>query len=167
MLKFGAMNSDAPTENTPETLPPPGLLRRLAAMLYDTLLVLPLIMLAVALSLGLYVALVKLTGGVADPDSLSPALRQVIIVVTVIGFFSIFWVKNGQTLGMQAWRLKLVSFDGGKPSLWQAVRRCVGAAISIACLGMGYWWRLLDRNQRYWHDYLSDTELVLLPKRGK
>ena len=163
MLKSGAMTTD----DTPETLPPPGLLRRLAAMLYDTLLVLPLIMLAVALSLGLYVALVKLTGGVADPDALSPALRQVIIVVTVIGFFSIFWVKNGQTLGMQAWRIKLVTVDGEALTMKHCLLRALGAMLSIACLGLGYLWCLFDRQKRYWHDSLSGTRLVLLPKRNK
>ena len=45
--------------------------------------------------------------------------------------------------------------------------RCLGALLSAACLGLGYLWKLVDRNHRYWHDYLSGTRLVLLPKRGK
>jgi uncharacterized RDD family membrane protein YckC len=150
-----------------DTLPPPGLLRRLAAMLYDTLLVLPLIMLAVAIALGLYVALVKLTGGVADPDALSPALRQVIILVTVIGFFSVFWLKSGQTLGMQAWRIRLETVDGSPLTMKHCLARSVAAMLSAACVGLGYLWCLFDRDKRYWHDILSGTRLVLLPKRQK
>ena len=102
-----------------------------------------------------------------DPDSLSPALRQVIIVVTVIGFFSIFWVKNGQTLGMQAWRIKLVTVDGETLTMKHCLLRAFGAMLSIACLGLGYLWCLFDRQKRYWHDSLSGTRLVLLPKRKK
>ena len=34
-------------------------------------------------------------------------------------------------------------------------------------LGLGYLWCLVDRRNRYWHDYLSGTELILLPKQEK
>lgn len=138
----------------------PSLLRHLTAMLYDSLLVIALVFVVYAITLGI---LVKLSGG--EQEVVGPYLGQLLFIVSIIGFYSTFWLTSGQTLGMQAWRIKLVSLDGEKPSLWQAVRRCVGAAISIACLGMGYWWRLFDRNQRYWHDYLSGTELILLPKK--
>lgn len=140
----------------------PSLLRHLTAMLYDALLVVALVFVVNAIALA---AVVALSGG--RQEVVGPYLGQVLFILSVVGFYSTFWLTSGQTLGMQAWRIKLVSMDGGKPSLWQAVRRCVGAALSIACLGMGYWWRLFDRNKHYWHDYLSDTELVLLPKKGK
>jgi uncharacterized RDD family membrane protein YckC len=138
----------------------PALPRRLAAMLYDTLLVLPLIMVCVALAMAL------LSGGEATP--LHPQLVQVIALLGTIAFFSAFWVKSGQTLGMQAWRIKLISSDSGQPPrLSQALRRCLAALLSAACLGAGYWWCLVDRRRRYWHDYLSGTELVLLEKAAK
>ena len=89
---------------------------------------------------------------------------QLIAVVTVMGFFCSFWLKSGQTLGMQAWRIKLASFSGARATPRQAVVRCFGALLSFACFGLGYLWCLVDRNGRYWHDYLSGTELVLLPK---
>lgn len=142
--------------------PAPSLLRHLTSMLYDGLLVLALIFVANAIALGV---VVKLTDG--QQEVLGPTLGQALFAVCLVGFFSAFWLKNGQTLGMQAWRLKLVRIDGGTPKLWQAVVRCLGAAISVGCLGLGYLWRLVDRNQRYWHDYLSGTELELLPKRDK
>jgi len=137
-------------------------------MLYDTLLVLPLIMLSVAISLGLYGALLKLTGGLQDTLSLNPYLVRAIAFLTCIGFFSAFWLKSGQTLGMQAWRIKLVrSSDGETATPGQALLRCGGALLSAACLGLGYLWCLVDRNRRCWHDYLSGTQLILLPKPEK
>ena len=146
--------------------PRPFLLRRLAAMIYDILLVLPLIMVSVALAMGLR-SLLGLGPSAEGIVRLNAHLVQLIAALTVMAFFSWFWLKNGQTLGMQAWRIKLVSFDGGQPSARQVVIRCLGAALSAACFGLGYLWCLVDRKRRYWHDYLSSTELVMLAKKGK
>ena len=135
-------------------------------MLYDTLLVLPLIMICVALVMGVR----SLLGlGPADDGTvqLNANLVQFIAVLTAVLFFGWFWLKNGQTLGMQAWRIKLVGFDGAPPSVRQIIIRCLAATLSAACLGLGYLWCLFDRNGRYWHDYLSRTELVLVPRKEK
>ena len=149
-----------------EQLPSPFLLRRLAAMIYDTLLVLPLIMASVAIFMGVRTLVVgsPAEGTVVQLDA---NLVRLVALLTLIGFFCWFWIKNGQTLGMQAWRIKLVDFSGAQASPRQAVVRCLGALLSAACLGFGYLWCLVDRNGRYWHDYLSKTELVLLPKTKK
>ena len=145
----------------------PSLLRRLAAITYDTFLVLPLIMVSVAIGLGLRTA-----SGLAPHDNtqvsiLGASLVQLIALTTVAAFFSYFWLKNGQTLSMQAWRIKLVSSSGGAIHFHQAIIRCLAAVLSVACLGSGYWWCLLDARGRTWHDHLSGTELLLLPKRDK
>ncbi len=144
---------------------PPSLARRLAAIAYDTFLVLPLIMLSVALGLGLKNLI---TGGTPDASGaslLDIALVRVLATTTVIGFYSAFWLKNGQTLGMQAWRIKLVSSDGAKLSFGRALRRCLGAFVSTVCLGAGYWWCLFDSKKRSWHDHFSGTELILVQKK--
>jgi len=144
----------------------PFLLRRLAALLYDILLVLPLIMAAVAVVMGLRTAL-----GIGPAEDgtvrLNAHLVQLVALATVMGFFSWFWLKNGQTLGMQAWRIKLVALNGEAPTAGQVLIRCATAPLSAACLGLGYLWCLVDRHGRYWHDYLSSTELILLPKRKR
>jgi uncharacterized RDD family membrane protein YckC len=140
----------------------PSLLRRLAAMLYDGLLVVALVAVVNAIALA---ATVRLTSG--GQEVLPPHLVQLLTLVSIVGFFCLFWLKNGQTLGMQAWRIKLVDFQGGPPSIARALLRCGGAFLSTACLGLGYLWCLFDRNHRYWHDYLSGTELILLPKTSR
>lgn len=131
-------------------------------MLYDALLVIALIFVVNGIALA---AVVRLSGG--DQEVVGAHLGQALFVICIVGFYSTFWLTSGQTLGMQAWRIKLVAINGGTPTLWQAILRCLGAALSIGCLGLGYLWRLFDRNNRYWHDYLSGTELILLPKRDK
>lgn len=140
----------------------PSLLRRIAAMLYDSFLVVALVAVVNALALGIAV---KLSAG--QQQVLNPHLVQLLTTLSVAGFFCVFWCKSGQTLGMQAWRIKLVDFNGQTPNFARAVVRCIGASLSLSCLGLGYLWCLVDRNKRYWHDYLSRTELVLLPKQQK
>lgn len=139
--------------------PAPSLLRHFAAVIYDSFLVIALIFVVNGIALAVTV---KLSGG--EQDVVNPLLGQCLTVLSILAFFSAFWLKNGQTLGMQAWRLKLESTDGGNPKLYQAVIRCVAATLSAGFFGLGYAWRLLDRNQRYWHDYASSTQLILLPK---
>ncbi|MCB1705386.1 MAG: RDD family protein [Halioglobus sp.] len=146
------MTETAPTSS-------PSLLRRLAAMLYDTFLVVALVAVVNAIALAV---VVRATGG--EQEVLSAPVVQLLTVTSVFGFFCLFWLKNGQTLGMQAWRIKLVDYNGNPPTAGRAIVRCCGALLSAACLGLGYLWCLVDRNHRYWHDYLSRTELILLPK---
>ena len=143
-----------------EKRPSPSLLRRLIAMLYDTLLVVALVGVVNALALGVVTGITQ--GG---QQILNPYLVQTLTTLSIVGFFSMFWVKNGQTLGMQAWRIKLVDFQGKPPTFSRALVHCLGACLSAACLGLGYLWCLVDHNKRYWHDYISHTELILLPKQ--
>ncbi len=151
-----------PMTDSQASLPSPSLLRHLTSMIYDALLVIALVFVVYGVALG---AVVQLSDG--EQEVIGPQLGQGLIVLSVYGFFCAFWLQDGQTLGMQAWRIKLVRSDGGKVGLGSALLRCLGATLSAGCLGLGYLWKLVDRNQRYWHDYLSGTRLILLPKREK
>jgi len=141
--------------------PRPALPRRLAALLYDTFLVLPLIMLNTALAMGAHMLL---TGGDEEAQVLNAHIVQALAVLSCTAFYCGFWLIKGQTLGMQAWRIRLRSFTGKSITWRQALLRCLGALVSLLPAGAGYWWCLFDRNKRYWHDYWSGTELELLPK---
>jgi uncharacterized RDD family membrane protein YckC len=159
MIDLPPMSADSPQHS-------PFLLRRLAAIVYDSFLVLALIMAVMFVVLPLYSAI----SGNNTSETVVQLDRELVWLVwllTPMVFFSVFWLKSGQTLSMQAWRIKLVTFSGELPNLKQCITRCLGAALSAACLGVGYWWCLFDKNGRCWHDYLSGTELVLLPKREK
>ena len=128
-------------------------------MLYDTLLIVPLFMTAAAV----WVALLGPTDNISEPAV--PALLQWCSwAVILLIFFGNFWRRAGQTLGMQAWRLKLITESGGSPTWRQVAVRLVGATLSFAALGLGYLWRYLPPHRRYWHDRLSKTRVVLLPR---
>lgn len=143
-------------------------MRRLTAMIYDGLLVIALIAVVNAVALGIAY---QTSDGTLD--TLSPTVVRIVTVTAVFGFYCAFWMKGGQTLGMQAWRIQLVSSknpaDGQNTniSFAQGLARCCAASLSAACLGLGYLWCLFDPRRRYWHCHLSNTELILLPKREK
>jgi uncharacterized RDD family membrane protein YckC len=140
--------------------PAPGMLRRLGAIIYDWLLL-------AALWFATTAIFVAASGGLlASPDRpllLLNALRVALLLVTFL-FFGYFWTRGGQTLGMRAWRLKLISTDGGPVSRVQAVRRFAAAFLSAVPCGLGFLWVLVDPEKLAWHDRLSDTRLVRLPK---
>lgn len=146
-----------PSTPSPDTA---GLARRLAALVYDSLLLLGLWFATAAL-------LLAASGGQlshADrPTWLLVLLRASLVLVTFL-FWGGFWTHGGQTLGMRAWRLRLVSDDGGPISWRQAVRRCLAALLSLAVLGLGYLWIPIDPQRRAWHDRLSGTRVIVLPK---
>lgn len=138
----------------------PGIVRRLAAMFYDVLLL-------VALWFATAALLLAASGGLlADVDRplwLLVVLQVSLILVTFL-FFAGFWVNGGQTLGMLAWRLKLVTASG-KPVNWkQAILRFAAAIPSIGLMGAGLLWMLVDHERLAAHDRLTGTRLILLEK---
>ena len=138
-----------------------GLPRRLAAMFYDGLLLVAVLMIATAL-------LLPLTGGEAITPADHPWLEfayRLVIVGLVVLFFGTFWTRRGQTLGMASWRLRVEREDGTLLTWGDTVKRLAASLISWLPLGLGYFWILLDRDGRAWHDRLSRTRVVLLPKR--
>ncbi|TRX76345.1 RDD family protein [Pseudomonas mangiferae] len=148
---------------------PPALLpRRLAAMFYDGLLCVALMM---VVTLFYQQFLLRLIYGsdqlkaLADAGALDhdPLLAS-LLLFSVFGFFTLFWTKNGQTLGMQVWGIRLQNADGTAIDLWQALLRFLVAMASWACLGLGLLWMLWDRHRRTWHDRYSDSVVVQLPK---
>ena len=129
----------------------PGLLRRLFAILYDALLLAALAMLVTAL-------LLIFTGGRAISAG-NPAYRVLLLLLGVL-FFATFWMRDGQTLGMRAWGLRIERFDGGRLRWRDALARAFAALLSWALLGLGFLWVLVDRERLAWHDRLSRTRLV-------
>ncbi len=133
-----------------------GLLRRIGAMMYDTLLVVALLWLAT-------IPFIAMRGGEAVEIG-ENAIYRITLVVVVYGFFVGFWVRSGRTLGMQSWRLQLETNDGEKPTLTACTIRFLAALLSWAPAGLGFWWQLWDRDHLTWHDRLSGTRIVYYPK---
>jgi uncharacterized RDD family membrane protein YckC len=139
----------------------PGLWRRFAAIFYDALLLTALLAFAAAL------VVVPLGKGFAiNSNALShhPLFRLYLFGLVPALFFCGFWLHGGQTLGMRAWRIKVVRTDGQPLTLWTALLRWLTAILSWTVLGGGFLWSLVDRERLTWHDRLSGTRLILLKK---
>ena len=150
--------------------PPATLLRRLLAIIYDTFLITAVLF----CTLAVYVVIaVSLSGDFqqatevanndilykAEPTDLGWPIYPLLLSV-YIGFFIYFWRATGQTLGMQVWKIKLVSCDGKVISRKQGLQRIVVATFSALFLGVGYWIMLFNQDKTTAHDKLSNTRVV-------
>ena len=134
---------------------PAPLWRRLAAVLYDTLLLFAVLYLA---------AIPPLLFNRGTPVAVGNHLFQMYLATVTFLFFGWFWTHGGQTLGLRAWRLRVQTTDGKAISWKQALVRYLAAALSWAALGAGFLWALVDPERRTWHDRISGTILLHCPK---
>jgi uncharacterized RDD family membrane protein YckC len=151
---------------------PVGLPRRLGAMIYDALL-----LLAIWMVLGLVFVLIA--------EAIGHTLIRLQFVVNLLAawaFFTWFWTRTGQTLGMQAWNIRLRDEAGGAVGPKQATVRYLVAlaqwlavllgiylarqhgalvtlgATTLLLLGLGL--SLAHPRRAMLHDWLSGTVLV-------
>jgi len=122
-------------------------------MLYDALLI-------VAIWMATLLAWVIANDG----DAVAGLLVQAVLAMELVGFYLYFWSRQGQTLGMTAWRIKLVDTDGRQPTLRQLGIRLAAAPLSAGAVGLGYLWLYVGDARQTWHDRLSKTMVVHIPK---
>lgn len=130
-------------------------------MTYDALPLLGIVFATAALNL-------LLRGGEpVQPDSIGARVELAAMLAAGFLYFGLSWRRGGQTLGMRAWRLRLLAADGGVPT-WRALGiRYVVAIASFGLCGLGYLWSLIDAERRTWHDIVSRTVLVRMPKPAR
>ncbi len=139
-----------------EDITAPSLTRRLAAITYDVLLLGGVLLIAGA-PLPLVAESVQKLWWVR-------LIIQGYLLACCFLFFGWFWVHGGQTLGMRAWRIRVIQDDGQKVCWSRAAMRFLAAMLSWAALGLGFVWVIIDPAGIAWHDRLSKTRLMLLPK---
>ncbi|MCI0750130.1 MAG: RDD family protein [Nevskiales bacterium] len=132
---------------------PAPLWRRLAAALYDGFLLLAVWVVAVFLD----VLIRDLTNLPYD----TRVFRAYLFLVGLL-FFTSFWTRGGQTLGMRVWQLQLRRTDGRALGILTACTRYAFAWLAWLPLGLGVFWSALDPQRRAWHDRLSGTEMIVL-----
>jgi uncharacterized RDD family membrane protein YckC len=161
--------------------PQAGIARRLAASLYEILL-----LGALAMAIGLM--LLPLLGtDAADAGGALVLPRPGARAVSSACLFAVFgtycvWLWSGgrRTLPMRTWGLAIVTTAGAVVSPERAAVRYVAAWIGPACaiagylalrpygdrrwalalLAVNYAWALVDRDRRFLHDRLAGTRLV-------
>lgn len=152
----------------------PSIARRLAAFVYEGVLLFGVLMTAGLLFSGLTQQHHALQG--------KTGLQAFLFVVLAI-YFTAFWSRGGQTLAMKAWHLRLVSADGSAVPQWRALLRyglawlwlvpawaiahfagLQGGASFGLTMGAGVLGYAalagLRQDRQFWHDALCGTRVV-------
>jgi len=153
-----------------------GMLRRLFALVYDTLLVIAATFIAFQP--------VPLVERIIQDFPLVQTLTSLYLVAVWFLFFAWFWTHGGQTVGMKAWRIKLLREDGKNITWVDAMFRfflsngcflvlllmvgleAISVQLSLILAGvifcLAFLWAAFDRRQRALHDLASRTRLIVL-----
>ncbi|MFY9179187.1 MAG: RDD family protein [Venatoribacter sp.] len=143
-----------------QNYPTASIWRRLAALAYDSLVVLALFILVGFIIQGIYAPLHQ---GEPIGELPRPVVLTILFSVCFL-YYSHSWRKAGQTIGMKAWRIKLVNTQPKPIQLSQCMLRTGMGLFSLLIVGLGFFWALLDKQQRSWHDMASLTRVVFIPK---
>ena len=128
----------------------PSWFRMIAVMFYDSIVLLSILFLA-----SLIAVIIN------DGEAISQG--NLFFITYLFGvswlFYAWFWTHGGQTIGMRAWKVYLLSEEQNKVSWRQATLRFTAAFLSWIPLGLGFWWPYLKGNNKSWRDELSATYL--------
>lgn len=129
-----------------------SLKRRLACLLYESLVVFSILL------IGFLLPQIVLSGfGMV----FTARLLWAHILILLMIYFMWCWLNGGQTLPMKTWKIRLVSKDGGRIRPAQALLRYLAAWPSTVLL-IGIFWALIDREQLFLHDRIAGTRLISL-----
>jgi uncharacterized RDD family membrane protein YckC len=125
----------------------PPLLRRLASMGYEAILLFAVSFFAAWL---FFFA----SGGRDATHGWERYVLQLFILTVFAAYFLWCWLRGGQTLAMKAWGIRLVDVTPLK-----ALLRFV---LALALLPVSIPWALFDRERQFLHDRLAGTRLIRL-----
>ena len=123
----------------------PGLPRRVASMVYETVLL---------FAVAFFAAWLFFFASGAR-DATAGWLRytlQLFIGLVFAAYFLWCWLRSGQTLAMKAWGIRLVEVTPQKALL--------RFAYALLLFPVSVPWALLDRDRQFLHDRLAGTRLV-------
>lgn len=131
--------------------------RRAAALFYDTLFVIAVVILAT------FIALVFTGGEPVPPEGPIQWLFRLYLLAWIAAYFVFFWCRFGQTPGMKVWRLLLIRERSGA-CLGPMLARFGFGLLSLATLGLLFFISLRDPQRRSWIDDRQAMRVVqLLP----
>ena len=127
-----------------------GLIRRFAAIGYDSLLLFAVLFSATAM-------LMPFTSGAAILSG------NIFYLIYLLGisfiFFTWQWTHGGQTLGMRAWKIKLYGESFSQVCWSVASKRFFLALVSWLFAGAGFFWAIFDHDKISFHDRYSGSIL--------
>ncbi|HWG77039.1 MAG TPA: RDD family protein [Steroidobacteraceae bacterium] len=127
----------APPALAASTLPRAGFWIRMVALLLDLIVV------------GIVMRILHLHG---------------LILVALAAYGAILWKARGATLGGIVFDLHVVRVDGRPVDWTTAIVRALGCFLSLAIVGLGFFWIAFDENHQAWHDKFAGTLVVRVAK---
>jgi uncharacterized RDD family membrane protein YckC len=138
--------------------PLPSIGRRLASLLYESLVVFAVLMVGYLLPQIVLHGFGFVIGG---------RMQWVHVFAVLLLYFVWFWLNGGQTLPMKTWKLRLASADGRSLRPTQALLRYLAAWPSVVFFGAGFLWALLDRDRQFLHDRIAGTRIEFAEQPSK
>ncbi|MFT6928125.1 MAG: putative RDD family membrane protein YckC [Psychromonas sp.] len=147
-----------------QSCPRANFLKRLGAYIYDLFAVSAVLMLAGIVAI--IVVIIASSTGLINLDAYQDvadflATSQIFalyLAFIVIGFYSYFWTRGGQTIGMKAWRLRLQNSDGSNISFTQSLIR-----MATSAFGLGNFLVFFGKKSAF-QDQWAECEMVVLTK---
>ena len=94
-------------------------------------------------------------------------VSRIYFLLILFLFFGWFWTHRGQTLGMRAWRIKVICDDGQDLTWKLALKRYLFAMLSFLIFGIGFIWSIFHPRNMTLHDLYSGSKIIMLEKRKK
>lgn len=111
----------------------------------------------VVMALAIFGIIFRLAGGLFVLNAKTVPMFLGVAAGVVI-FYRLLWcLANGDTIGQKWTRLRLVNFDGRRPTRVQRFYRTVSGCLSLLAGGVGLLWSLVDEETLTWHDHMSKT----------
>jgi uncharacterized RDD family membrane protein YckC len=111
----------------------------------------------VLIALAIFGIIFHLAGGVFVLDAKTGPVFLA-AAAGVVMFYRVLWcLANGDSAGQRWAHLRLVNFDGQRPTRTQRFYRLASALLSLLAAGIGLLWSLVDEETLTWHDHISKT----------
>ncbi len=141
-LTTAAAHAVPPVEVT--TLPRPGFGSRICAAMLDCFLI----------------SILVSVGGARHGVDMNDPWTISLLLAYLIGL----WTWRGTTIGNIVFGLKIVRTDGQPLTLGVAIVRALASLLSLAVMGLGFFWIIWDPEKQAWHDKIAGTLVVRMPK---
>lgn len=131
--------------------------RRLLIMLYDGVILLGLLMMASAVALPF---------GDVHKVAFHDFWFTLWLLAVCFAYLGSCWRYGGMTVGMRAWKVRLISSNEQNISWPGCLLRFLVGWVSLSVFGLGILWALFDKKNRTWHDLAART-LLIKPRDAK
>jgi uncharacterized RDD family membrane protein YckC len=88
--------------------------------------------------------------------------RMELTVLAAYG--AVMWKMRGSTVGGLVLDLKVVRIDGRELDWTTAIVRALGCFLSVAIVGLGFFWIAFDPESQAWHDKIAGTLVLRVAK---